>query len=238
MEYTKVISLVTLRSCFGGLRCISVSLAKLSVNSIFPPCIYIYIYTHTHTHIYIYIHVITRTILREALQLGSYSLHNVLHHAVTSSLSDQLTSVGFNKFTWKSGSSPSLGISLKSPPKHSCPSSSSSSPWECSRFLAEYQLGFRHPRPVRLPSCSPYKSITPLARTTWEKIKLAPLLPLAAFLPGATHNPCQFLLRSMYVPVRKKLARKWISSFKTPGSVCISNRLHYLRWLAVKPDCK
>jgi hypothetical protein len=93
-------------------RGVGVWSAKRFVNSIFPSCKYIYIY----------IHLITCTILREALQLGSYSLHNVLHHAVTSSLSDQLTSVGCNKFTRKSVSTPSLGISLKSPPKHSCPS--------------------------------------------------------------------------------------------------------------------
>lgn len=77
-----------------------------------------------------------------------------------------------------------------------------------SRFLVEYQLGFSHPRPVRLPSCSPHKSITPLARTTWEKIKLAPPPSPTAFLPRATHNPCQFLVCSTYVPVQKKLAPK------------------------------
>lgn len=77
-----------------------------------------------------------------------------------------------------------------------------------SRFLAEYQRGFSHPRPVRLPSCSPHKSITPLARTTWEKIKLAPPPTPTAFLPRATHSPCQFLLCSTYDPVQKKLAPK------------------------------
>lgn len=56
------------------------------------------------------------------------------------------------------------------------------------RLLAEYQLGLLHPHPVRLPSCSPYKSITPPARTTRGKIKLAPTPPTPGCLPATSYT--------------------------------------------------
>jgi hypothetical protein len=166
----------------------------------------------------VFLHSITITILCEELQLRSYSLHNILRLAVTSALFDQLTF----ECTWKSGSTASRRINLEAAVEvflsfvivfFSLRVRRRGS----SGFLAEYQVGFSHPRPVRLPSCSPPKSITPLARTTWEKIKLAPPPTLTAFLPRATHNPCQFLLCSTYVPVQKKLAPKCSSSFKNLG---------------------